>query len=175
MSTNYGKSNFPEGLKSLIWKGIAGGLPIGRSWNVRLMKNCRCGSTMTFHHLWRSCRAYNLDLFEHLLNKEYDNALGNTYLNLHISNWKAWLQDDIELWHAALALKSLDSVPQLNKKEKQSLGKTRATREGIIGNYLWFIWKQRMTDTHEDNIFTPNVHVDSLLLALRTKSATRQT
>jgi len=152
--------NVPVGLRELLYRHVSSCLPISDSWHgkLALSQTCRCGATMSLDHVWHSCPSYNLSSL--ML------TLSSCFKALHpvpepTTSPLSWSRP---FWYPLLAFRSLDSNPINSVELRRCLGKSHAQREWALGSFLWFVWKQRTKEIHDDTYrFLPALHTNALL------------
>jgi len=152
--------NIPVGLRKLLYKHVSSCLPIGDSWHGKLAlgQTCRCSATLSLDHVWHSCPTYDLSPLLLLLSSRFEVLHPVPEPSTSPLSWPR------PFWYPLLAFRSLDNGPANNVKLRCCLGKSRAQREWSLGSFLWFVWKQRTKEIHDDTYrFVPALHTDALL------------
>jgi len=153
------KINVPKGLKELLWKESSGSLPLGAHWHGKspLGNECRCGRETTLTHIWEGCVCYNMwPLKEVMLDSLPVLGVGGHRV-LDVAAWPP------PFWFPLLCLKQLEKPLNLSKKERRALKNSRATREKIVGTYLWSVWRWRIKEIMDESFsFVPSYFVESL-------------
>jgi hypothetical protein len=152
----------PVPLRELLWKHSASALPLGSLWFGRLGLGqlCRCRAEMSLLHVWSSCPAYDLSPLSRLVFDFFD-SLEPSVLSTSPSSW------DGNLWYPLFALRTLDSLPGLPASSRSLLGRSRRSREWVLGSFLWLVWRLRMKEVHDPDFrFIPSAHSDSLAALL---------
>ena len=146
--------NIPVGMRGFLWKVASRSLPIGsRSHGAPGFSNCHCGAELTVGHMWGSCPSYNLRPLLDLLCQKID-LLCTTYgRTLNPYEWKS------PYWYHLIALKPLETLPDISRKRRQSFGDSRSAREWAIGSFFWYIWRMRAKEVMEGRTFMPIHHV----------------
>ena len=153
--SNVWSINIPVGMRSLLWKVASGSLPIGHHFHGTsdLGRTCRCGTTMSLGHVWGSCPSYNLKPLMDLLCQKID-LLCTTYGHtLSPYEWRS------PYWYPLLALKPLETLPNISRKWRQSFGDSRCAHEWAVGSFFWYIWRMHTREIMEDREFVPIQHV----------------
>jgi len=60
------------------------------------------------------------------------------------------------LWFLLLALRELERMPTMSKKEVKQLKATCPEQEWAIGSYLWIIWTNKMKEVHGEGHTMPH-------------------
>jgi len=151
--------NVPVGLRELLYKHVSSCLPIGDSWHggLALGQTCRCGATMSLDHVWHSCPSYDLSPLMLTLSSRFEALHPDPEPSTSPLSWPR------PFWYPLLALWSLDCDPINAVVLRRCLGRSRVRREWALGSFLWFVWKQRTKEIHDDTYrFIPALHTDAL-------------
>ena len=158
----------PEGLKEVLWKEMNGAQVIGHRYHGTgqaksdMGRFCACDEEMSLRHILLGCDAYKLQpLLDALTDALRKVSPHNSFKTLHPDEW------GYSPWYPLLALKEIEEsalpIAKGRKALLKSLTKTRQTREWMIGNYYWALWKWRMKEVHEPDFkFVPIFCVESL-------------
>lgn len=149
----------PSGLHELLWKIASNSLPLGHRWHGAsdLGWECHCGTVLLASHIWDGCAYYTLTPLRELLLCHLSTLCPGHHQVLDFDEWPS------PYWYPLLALKPLEKSLSLTRCVAWVYKESQNAREWVIGTYLWYIWKNHMQETaDQDYIFIPHKHVQAL-------------